>query len=608
MGFDAADSIDVDGDIVRYDWDFDGDLQWDSYDAPAQVSHAYTAPGVFTARLRVTDDAGAQDIATLDISINAVENDMPTALIQADPTGGDAPVTVAFDGLGSSDADGLIARYDWDFDGDLIWDAYDAPGEVEHSYGAPGAYTARLRVSDDAGAQDLDSLEINVNAAGNDPPAADLQVSPEYGDAGLTADLDASASADADGEIVKYEWDFNGDGQYDSYGSTPLATHSYNNFGLFAPKLRVTDDSGAQATATAELRVNEVFDLDSAWPGFGHDPRGTRRSPYIGAQTSALKWSYLADDDILTCPAIGADGTIYFGSRDKNLYALDPDGGLKWSYTTAWYITSSPAIGPDGTIYVGSYDNNLYAINPDGSLKWTYGAAAVISRGPSVGPDGTIYFGTRDTSEHDLIALNPDGTLRWSYPASDRLDSGQAIAADGTVYFGIYSGKLYALNPDGSLKWIYTAGNLTLTSPAIGTDGTVYVGSYDNKLHAVSPSGELRWTYLTAADIHSSPAIAADGTIYFGSDDNKLFALNPDGSLKWSYAAPDRVFSSPAIGADGVVYFGCEDKSFYAVNSDGTLKWSYATGDVIYGHPSIGADGTVYVGTDGDRLFAFGQP
>jgi outer membrane protein assembly factor BamB len=48
------------------------------------------------------------------------------------------------------------------------------------------------------------------------------------------------------------------------------------------------------------------------------------------------------------------------------------DGTEKWHFTTGGDVYSSPAIGTDGTIYVGSNDNNLYAINPDGTYKWHF--------------------------------------------------------------------------------------------------------------------------------------------------------------------------------------------------------------------------------------------
>ena len=69
-------------------------------------------------------------------------------------------------------------------------------------------------------------------------------------------------------------------------------------------------------------------------------------------------------------------------------------------------VTSSPAIGSDGTIYVGSYDNNLYAINPDGSKKWTFKTVTVCIL-PAIGSDGTIYVGSRDDY---LYAIKPNGS------------------------------------------------------------------------------------------------------------------------------------------------------------------------------------------------------
>jgi len=62
----------------------------------------------------------------------------------------------------------------------------------------------------------------------------------------------------------------------------------------------------------------------------------------------------------ISSPAIGADGTIYFGSWDKNFYALNPDGSQKWVFATSNIVVSSPAIGADGTIYFGSHDKKFY--------------------------------------------------------------------------------------------------------------------------------------------------------------------------------------------------------------------------------------------------------
>ena len=68
---------------------------------------------------------------------------------------------------------------------------------------------------------------------------------------------------------------------------------------------------------------------------------------------------------VSSSPAIGADGTIYVGSGDKKLYAINGKSGVKlWEFVKGSAV-SSPAIGSDGTVYVGSQDHKLYAIKTD---------------------------------------------------------------------------------------------------------------------------------------------------------------------------------------------------------------------------------------------------
>jgi len=73
-------------------------------------------------------------------------------------------------------------------------------------------------------------------------------------------------------------------------------------------------------------------------------------------------------------PAIGSDGTVYVGSGDHNVYALNgATGALLWNYATGDKVSSSRAIGSDGTVYIGSWDNKVYALNgATGSLVWSF--------------------------------------------------------------------------------------------------------------------------------------------------------------------------------------------------------------------------------------------
>ena len=70
---------------------------------------------------------------------------------------------------------------------------------------------------------------------------------------------------------------------------------------------------------------------DSPWQMFRHDLRHTGISPFKGAQTNKLKWKFGVEKRITSSPAIGLDGTIYFGSVDGKLYAVSPEGKLVWT-------------------------------------------------------------------------------------------------------------------------------------------------------------------------------------------------------------------------------------------------------------------------------------
>ncbi|MDC0219768.1 PQQ-binding-like beta-propeller repeat protein, partial [Verrucomicrobia bacterium] len=77
-------------------------------------------------------------------------------------------------------------------------------------------------------------------------------------------------------------------------------------------------------------------------------------------------WDFATGDDVHSSPTIGSDGTVYVGSFDNKLYAINGKSGVKlWEFVAGGPVDSSPAIGPDGTLYVGSYDNKLYAIKTD---------------------------------------------------------------------------------------------------------------------------------------------------------------------------------------------------------------------------------------------------
>jgi len=309
INFDASGSTDSDGTIVLYEWDFDGNGVFEEQTGSTPTAmHTYSVAGVFDAAVRVTDDDGSSDITSLSemgggTIVITMPNQPPLADITADITSGVLPLTVNFDASGSVDPDGTIVNYEWDWDGDSIYD-FNSGGTptAQHNYLLAGDYDPAVRVTDDDGASDTASLSDTVSGGlhVNAGPNAIISGNPLSGDLPLTVDFDASLSSDPDGTIVKYEWDFDGDGIYDEdTGTTPTSQNIYTTAGDFNAAVRVTDNDGATAVGTL---------LESAGSGIQADQPNVpptasfTASPLSGIAPLTVSFDATASSD--------SDGTI----------------------------------------------------------------------------------------------------------------------------------------------------------------------------------------------------------------------------------------------------------------------------------------------------------
>ena len=330
---------------------------------------------------------------------------------------------------------------------------------------------------------------------------------------------------------------------------------------------------------------------------------------------------------VKSSPAVdSSDGTIYVGSNDNKLYAINPDGSPKWAFTTGGDVISSPAVGSDGTIYVGSNDNKVYAIDTDGNKKWEFVTGGDVRSSPAIASDGTIYIGSDDGN---MYALDPSGAPKPGWPftvdGNAALSLGRpAIGPDGTIYFSAFNQRLYARNPNGSEKWTTALGPIGSSGsdndymPGVDPNtGRVYTDVAGNALAALNPSnGNEIWRVGVRSDIDSTPVVGPDGTIYFGTDADAfaLFAVNPAGTVKWEFTTGDDVDNTPALSPDGsVVYVVSNDGHVYAVDTGtGEEKWSFAivtdTGDTpanVTSSPAVNPNnGTIYVGSDDTNVYA----
>jgi len=215
----------------------------------------------------------------------------------ADPTSGVAPLEVSFNGSNSSDSDGSITSYVWDFK-----DGETGNGEtISHTFSSIGSYNVELTVTDDKGATDSTTKTITVTETLNQSPTASftadptsgvapLEVSfngsnssdsadPTSGVAPLEVSFNGSNSSDSDGSITSYVWDFK-DGET---GTGETINHTFSSSGNYNVKLTVTDDKGAtdSITKTIEVisgtQVGGIINESTTWTKEG--------SPYIITDT-----------------------------------------------------------------------------------------------------------------------------------------------------------------------------------------------------------------------------------------------------------------------------------------------------------------------------------
>ena len=346
----------------------------------------------------------------------------------------------------------------------------------------------------------------------------------------------------------------------------------------------------------------------SAWPMFHRDPTHRGLSPSPSIHTPLARWAFQASDSIIeSSPAIGPDGTIYFGAIDGRLYAVRPDGSLRWSFLAGGALRySSPAIAEDGTIYVGAMDSTFYAVRPDGTLRWSVTRGNNFRSSPLILPNGDVVVGSSDFNMYRFTAA---GDSVWRFPTLNFVRSSPAVGPRGDIYFGSWDTHIYAVSDSGSLRWAGTTGGIiNLSSPTVGPDSMIYIGGRDKIVRAIRPDGSLRWTYSDSIpdNIDTTPAVRSDGIVVVGMGSHIDALYSATGQKLWRFQARHEVRSSPAVAIDRTVYFGSDDSTLYCVEPDGKLRWKFSPNSSIRTSPAIGADGTVYFGAENGRFYAIG--
>lgn len=300
---------------------------------------------------------------------------------------------------------------------------------------------------------------------------------------------------------------------------------------------------------------------------------GERRFTAPGIHGGMPRTQLMADpfDVFLSSPVI-ADGVVYIGSGDHNVYALDVETGtLKWKFKTGDVVHASPAVA-NGTVFIGSWDSNFYALDAKtGTMKWkfatgrdtvSYNQVGIASSAAVAGSN--VYFGCRDGFLYVLDTAN--GSLKWKHDNNHGWVIGSPSVHDGVVYFATSDGTRFkALDAaTGAIKFNITNKAISFSSPAVVNNAVIF-GTSDGWLHSIErTSGNILAEFQT----DGSRTNAAKYTNPDGRMNSAL--MYPDFTLEGMFVGLDRMFtlgsvlSSPVV-SNGIVYFGSTDGGLYAL-------------------------------------------
>ena len=278
---------------------------------------------------------------------------------------------ISFSSAGSSDSDGSIASYSWNFDdGDTSSD----PNPI-HVYDTQGIYTVSLTVTDNEGKTKTDTATCTIEST--EAPTAEAN-GPYTMEVDQTVTFNSTGSEDPDGTITEYRWDF-GDGSPVSLDENP--THTYTVAGNFTVSLRVTDDDGLEHTDTAAIVVTPK----------PIDPVAEANGPYSGVQDQEILFSSEGSND--------PDGSIVqyewdFGDESPSVYDWNATHiyTASGTYTVTLTVTdNSGATDSDiATTSVALPPNTNPGANANGPYEGKVNEPVQLSSEGSEDVDGSI--------------------------------------------------------------------------------------------------------------------------------------------------------------------------------------------------------------------------
>ena len=262
--FNASTSVDDDGYITLYEWDWDNDSIYDESSTLPTSTHLWTSPGEYPVTLRVTDDMGLT--ATRTHSIEVVSN-APSPPVLYGPDEGFINISYLFTTNPVTDPNGdpLYIKWDWD-DGNITdWLGPYPSGSVitsSHLWKYHGVYAIRAKLKSGGGESDW-SEPHTITIIENQPPESPIIIGPTVGRVGVLYNFTLSITdPQADQFYFLIDWaDGNTSGWFGPYdsGENVKVSHAWSTVGTYLIEVKAKDLFGEESnTAVWKIQIVEL--------------------------------------------------------------------------------------------------------------------------------------------------------------------------------------------------------------------------------------------------------------------------------------------------------------------------------------------------------------